>query len=69
MGYAADHGSHGGEAFALHQLLSSFFPVSDVANGNDDAGELGIGIEELAGGGAHGAGAAVAMAGPIFGGA
>ncbi len=45
MGKAADHLAHGGETFALNDLLLELLFRGYVANGDDDAGRLALGIE------------------------
>ena len=66
VGDPANHRPHGGQPFALHQLLLKLLFGCDIAHRNDHTGEFGICIEELAGRGPHGLSAPVAPARPIF---
>src|ERR1700733_11881370 len=65
---SADHSAHCGQALALYHLLLQFSLGGDVADGNNHAAQLGIRVEELAGRGAHGAPASVAVPGAVLGG-
>ena len=68
MGNAADHGSHCRQALALHNLLFELPLDGDIANGNNDAGNLSVGVDQLAARGAHGPPVSVAVFGAVFGG-
>src|SRR5205807_7315792 len=60
---------HGGEALALYNLLLQLLLDGDIAHRDDHAAQLGLGIEKLAGGRAHGAPASIAMTSAILCGA
>ena len=66
VGNSADHRTHGSQSFALHDLLLEFLFRRDVVNRNDHAGQLRIGVKELAGRGPHRASAAIAAPGAVF---
>ena len=67
VGEPSDHLAHGGQAFALNDLLLESFFHRDVMNGNDHARRFAFRIEETARPASHGAPGAVVVPRAILG--
>ena len=67
MRYAADHGAHGGQSLALYDLLLKFTFDGNVADRNDDSGDLALAIGQLACSGPHRARVSIPMPRTVFG--